>query len=88
MAAAGASIRHISMGEIDLRIATGLTVGGVPAVLVAAFVVKSMPVVALRWLVVAVVVYAALVILKAAASRGRPAELPAEVAVPLSSGSP
>ncbi|MGE5600385.1 MAG: permease, partial [Pseudomonadota bacterium] len=32
MAAAGASARHISMGEIDLRIVTGMAIGGVPAV--------------------------------------------------------
>lgn len=61
LAATGASTRHINIGKIDLRIATGLALGGIPAVLVAAFVVKSMPIETLRWLVIVVVVYTALV---------------------------
>lgn len=63
---AAASIRHINIGEIDLRIAIGLTLGGIPAVLVAAFLVKNMSVEMLRWLVLVVVLYAAVVMLKAA----------------------
>ena len=66
MAAAGASARHISMGEIDLRIVTGMAIGGVPAVFVAAFIVKSMPIEMLRWMVIVVVLYAALMMLRAA----------------------
>jgi uncharacterized membrane protein YfcA len=85
MAAAGASVRHIQMGEIDLRIATGLALGGIPAVLIATFVVKSMPVEALRWLVVVVVVYAAIVILRAAAQGERQAPA-AETPAPEGSG--
>ena len=63
---AGASIRHIMIGEIDLRIVLGLAIGGVPAVLVAAFIVKTMPVETLRWLVIVVVLYAAAVMARAA----------------------
>jgi uncharacterized membrane protein YfcA len=88
MAAAGASSRYVSKGEVDMRIAVGLTLGGVPAVLVAAFLVKSMPVETLRWLVVAVVVYAAAVILRSAARGARPVLTPEEAAAPLSPGSP
>lgn len=66
LAASGASIRHINIGKIDLRIATGLALGGVPAVLVAAFVVKTMPIELLRWLVIVVVLYTALVMLRGA----------------------
>lgn len=88
MAAAGAGARHISIGKVDLRIAIGLTLGGIPAVFIAAFVVKSMPVETLRWLVVVVVVYAAIVIFRAAASREPPALTPEEAAAPLSPGSP
>jgi uncharacterized membrane protein YfcA len=65
LTATGASIRYISIGEIDLRIATGIALGGIPAVLVAAFIVKSMSVELLRWLVVGVVLYAAIAMLKA-----------------------
>jgi uncharacterized membrane protein YfcA len=71
LTATGASLRYISIGEIDLRIATGIALGGIPAVLVAAFIVKSMSLEVLRWLVVYVVLYAALVMLKEAATGSR-----------------
>jgi uncharacterized membrane protein YfcA len=63
---AAASARHIQIGKIDFRIVLGLAIGGIPAVLVAAFVVKSMPVETLRWLVIVVVLYAAAVMFRAA----------------------
>jgi uncharacterized membrane protein YfcA len=63
---AGASIRHIQIGQIDLRIVLGLAIGGIPAVLVAAFIVKTMPLEILRWLVIVVVLYAAAVMFRAA----------------------
>lgn len=63
---AGASIRHVQIGEIDLRIVLGLAIGGLPAVLLAAFVVKSMPLEILRWLVIVVVLYAAAVMFRSA----------------------
>jgi uncharacterized membrane protein YfcA len=66
VAASGASVRHLGIGEIDVRIATGLAIGGIPAVLLAAFVVRTMPVEMLRWLVSFVVLYTALVMLRAA----------------------
>ena len=63
---AGASVRHFAIRQIDLRIVLGLAIGGIPAVLVAAFLVKSMPLAFLRWLVFLVVVYAAAVMFRAA----------------------
>jgi uncharacterized membrane protein YfcA len=66
----GASVKHIGVGQVDLRICLGLAIGGIPAVLVAAFIVKSMPVFWLRWMVIAVVLYTATVLL-IAALRGR-----------------
>src|SRR4051812_48887324 len=42
--AAGAGIRHIQIGQIDLKVVIGLAIGGIPAVLVAAFIVKQMDV--------------------------------------------
>lgn len=84
MAAAGASARHLSMGKMDLRIVTGMAIGGVPAVLVAAFIVKSLPLEALRWMVIAVVLYAALTMLRSAMSgRREPATLAADRAAAL-----
>jgi len=79
LTAAGASARYVSIGEIDLRIATGIALGGIPAVLVAAFIVKSMSLELLRWLVVCVVLYAAIVMLKAAAAGRRGTTAMAEV---------
>lgn len=76
LTATGASLRYISIGEVDLRIASGIALGGIPAVLVAAFIVKSMSLELLRWLVVCVVVYAALVMLKAAATGRRAVSAP------------
>jgi uncharacterized membrane protein YfcA len=58
------SARHIRVGVADIRIAAGFALGGVPAVLIAAFIVKDMPVELLRWLVIVVVVYAATIMLR------------------------
>ena len=63
---AGACVRHIQMGTTDLRVVVGLGIGGIPAVLVAAFLVKQMPLEILRWLVIVVVLYAAAIMLRAA----------------------
>jgi uncharacterized membrane protein YfcA len=60
------SLRFIRKGSYSLAPAVGLALGGIPAVLAAAFIVKSLPLTALRWLVVAVVVYAALAMLRSA----------------------
>ena len=76
---AGASIRHIQIGQIDLRIVLGLALGGIPAVLVAAFIVKTMPLEILRWLVIVVVIYAAAVMFRAAMAGRREGRGPAEV---------
>jgi uncharacterized membrane protein YfcA len=63
---AGASFKHIRIGEVDMRVVLGLAIGGIPAVFVAAFLVKEMPLEYLRWLVFIVVVYAAAVMAHAA----------------------
>jgi uncharacterized membrane protein YfcA len=65
MMGAGACVRHIQMKSIDLRVVVGLGIGGIPAVLVAAFLVKELPLEPLRWLVIVVVLYAAAVMLRA-----------------------
>lgn len=58
--------KFIRTDRIDLRIVLGIALGGIPAVLVAALVVKEMPIVWLRWGVVVVVLYAAFLLLRAA----------------------
>ena len=67
---ASAGIRHIKTGHLDLGVVIGLTVGGIPAVFVAAYIVVTMPLVILRWMVLAVVLYAAAIMLQAS-MRGR-----------------
>jgi uncharacterized membrane protein YfcA len=54
------SIRFVRTRTYDARAALGLALGGLPAVLIAAYVVQSMSLDAVRWLVVVVVVYTSL----------------------------
>ena len=63
------SMQFIPKEAYHLRAAVGLAVGGPLAVLVAAFIVKSLPLLYVRWLVVAVVVYTATSMLAAARTR-------------------
>jgi uncharacterized membrane protein YfcA len=58
--------RFIRTDRINLKIVLGIALGGIPAVLVAAFVIKEMPIVWLRWGVVIVVLYAAALLLRSA----------------------
>jgi len=60
------SAPFIRSGRYSLKAALGLTLCGIPGVLLAAFVVKSMPLTAMRWLVVAVVIYTATMMLRSA----------------------
>lgn len=54
-----AGMRFIRKQKYDSRAALGLTLAGIPAVLLAAFIVKELPLDVVRWLVVIVVVYTA-----------------------------
>ncbi len=58
---AGVGTRHVLIGHIDLKVALGIALGGVPAVFLAAFIVRDMPLEMLRWLVTVVVLYASAV---------------------------
>jgi len=68
-----ASIRFIKSGRFDGKALLGLMVGGIPGVLIAAFLVKSMPLTAVFWLVVVVVIYTATSLLRTAARERRAA---------------
>ena len=61
-----ASARFIKAEKWSLKPALGLALGGIPAVLIAVLIVKSLPLIAVRWLVVVVVLYASLGLLRAA----------------------
>jgi uncharacterized membrane protein YfcA len=73
-----ASARFTKAESYDPRAAIGLALGGIPAVFAAAFLVKSLPLAAVRWLVVVVVVYTAIsLLLSSRAGRGAAEEKPA-----------
>jgi uncharacterized membrane protein YfcA len=62
------SIRFIGRGSYAPRAALGLALGGVPGVLLAAYVVRELPVQYLVWLVIVVATYSALAMLHSARS--------------------
>jgi uncharacterized membrane protein YfcA len=52
-----AAVRFYKSGRFDKRTAIGLAIGGIPGVLVAAFLVKSLPLDVVKWIVVVVLLY-------------------------------
>jgi uncharacterized membrane protein YfcA len=76
-----AGMRFIKEGSYSLRASVVLALAGIPAVLIAAYIVKQMPLQYVRWLVVVVVVYTALTMLRSALVERRgaaPAGVPSE----------
>jgi uncharacterized membrane protein YfcA len=68
------SARFVREGSYNLKSALGLTLGGIPGVLIAAYIVKSLPLDYVKWLVVVVVLYTAAMMLRSAmVERTRPA---------------
>lgn len=70
------SLQFIRKQSYDLRAAIGLLVGGPLAVLIAAFIVRSLPLDYVRWGVVLIVIYTAVGMLRTAAQE-RAAKAPA-----------
>jgi uncharacterized membrane protein YfcA len=70
-----AGLRFIRDRKFDLRAALGLTLGGIPAVLLAAYVVRALPLTWLRWLVVIIVLYAAALMLLSARAKSAAADI-------------
>jgi len=60
------SARFVREGSYNLKSALGLTVGGIPGVLVSAYIVRSLPLDYVKWLVVVVVLYTASMMLRSA----------------------
>ena len=60
------SLKFIKERAYSLRVAIGLALGGIPGVIIAAKIVKSMNLTTVRWLVIVVVLYTALTMLYAA----------------------
>ena len=61
-----AATRFIKSGRFNKRLATALTIGGIPGVLVAALLVKSLPLDYVRWLVVLVLLYTSVMMWRSA----------------------
>jgi len=69
------SARFVRTGRYNLKSALGLALGGVPGVLLAFYLVKSLPLKAVNWLVVGVVLYTAAMMLRSAQRERRQAML-------------
>jgi len=61
-----ASLRFLKTNSFDPRAAVGLALGGLPAVLIAAFLVKSLPLATLRYLVMLVALWTAFLLFRSA----------------------
>jgi len=70
-----AGYQFIRKEKYDLRASMGLAIGGIPGVLIAALIVKSLPLNYVRWLVVVVVIYAATSLLRSSTKRSEPASV-------------
>src|SRR5208282_1408848 len=77
-----ASLRFFQTGKFAWGPSLGLSLGGIVGVLVAAYIVKSLPLTALRWLVIVVVLYAAFAMLRSAVSEKHSAAGAGSSAVP------
>lgn len=64
-----ATLRFVKEGAYNRRASFIISITGLVAVLIAAFVVKSLPLDTLRWLVIAVIIYTSTVMLRAGLSR-------------------
>lgn len=67
-----ATIRFIKEGAYNRRASFIISFTGLAAVLIAAFIVKSLPLDTMRWLVIGVIIYTATVMLRAGLSRTSP----------------
>jgi uncharacterized membrane protein YfcA len=71
------SIRFVRTSAYDPKASFGLTALGIVGVLIAAFIVKSLPLDILRWVVVVVILYTSIVMFRSIRKKGGPAT-PAE----------
>ena len=66
-----AAMRFVSSGRYSAPAALGLTLGGIPAVLMAVWLVRSLPLDIVRWGVIVVVLYTALTLIRSAVEEQR-----------------
>lgn len=61
-----ASVKFMKTGLFDAKAAIGLALGSIPAVLIAAYIIRELPLTALRWVILVVIVYTSFMLLRAA----------------------
>ena len=66
-----AAMRFVSSGRYSARAALGLTLGGLPGVVIAVWLVRSLPLDIVRWGVIVVVLYTAVTLLRSAVEERR-----------------
>lgn len=76
------SVQFVRKNSYDLRTAIAFTLGGPGAVLIAAFIVRSLDLYYVRWLVVGVVLYTATTMLRTAAAERKAAAARGQVTQP------
>ena len=74
-----AAVRFVRAGRYHPAAALALTLGGIPALFIAAYLVKSLPLTVVRWLVIVVVAYTAWTLIRAGLREARRARVPLEV---------
>lgn len=62
-----ASMKFVKAKAVDLKAAMGITIGGIIGVLIAAYIIKSLPLTVLKWIVLIVLIYTAISMLRSAA---------------------
>ena len=70
-----ASIKFIKEGAYDRKASMGITLGGVIGVFIAAYIVKELPLNALEWLVIFVVLYTASTMLRSAMKKNEVSDI-------------
>lgn len=66
-----AAMRFVTSGRYSAPAALGLTLGGIPGVLIAVWLVRSLPLDIVRWGVVGVVLYTAVTLIRSAVEEQR-----------------
>lgn len=70
LSVASGSFPYIKSGKYHKQAALGFMIAGIPGVLIAAFIVKSLPLSALQWLVIIVCLYTGISMLVQAFGKG------------------
>jgi uncharacterized membrane protein YfcA len=62
-----AGVRFVKEASYDRKTSMGITIGGIIGVIIAAYLVKSLPIDVLKWIVIAVIAYTSVTMLRSAA---------------------